>query len=307
MSIVVGVAPGHPSETAVRLGVLLARSYDRELVVASINSAAWPPAASGVDAEYQEFLIANAEAALDAARVFVPADIAARYRVHSASSARRGLLEVCAEEGAMRLVVGSAGDAGDGGVIALGSVSTGLLQSADLPVAIAPHGFAPAEGARLSRVSAAYSGSDTSAELMLGAAGIASELGIDFRIVSFRTRPRGFQAAGAGFDAESGVTEAWEAAIRKQADEIFGEIEHFKDLPHSLEIAVGSGESWHAALRSIDWRTDEALTVGSSSLGLFGRISLGSHAAKIVRNSPVPVVMVPRRATEGYAAQAEGA
>jgi nucleotide-binding universal stress UspA family protein len=38
------------------------------------------------------------------------------------------------------------------------------------------------------------------------------------------------------------------------------------------------------------------LVVGSSSIGPVARVFLGSRASKIVRNSPVPVVLVPRGA-----------
>ncbi|UOQ61189.1 universal stress protein [Leucobacter rhizosphaerae] len=315
MTIVVGVAPNHRSEAAIQLGVLLARSYDRELVVASINSVAWPPSDSRVDTEYQTFLIANARAALDEAVAAVPSDIRVRTVVRGASSARRGLLEVCAEEDAFRLVVGSAGELGEG--IGLGSVSFGLLQASEIPVAIAPHGFAVAAGAgaagaggaggaepaRLTRVTAAYSGSDTSAELVLGGAAVAADAGAGIRIASFHTRPRSYAAAGVGLQAEDQVIAEWEATIRSHTREILSEIEQSGRAPKSVEVVVGAGSNWHEALRAIEWQPTEVLLLGSSSLGPLARISLGSHAAKILRASPVPVVLVPRRATDDYIAR----
>jgi nucleotide-binding universal stress UspA family protein len=68
-------------------------------------------------------------------------------------------------------------------------------------------------------------------------------------------------------------------------------------------MVVGAGADWGEALRAVDWKRAEALLVGSSSLGPIARVSLGSHAVKIVRHSPVPVVVVPRRATDDYIAQ----
>ncbi|WGW13266.1 universal stress protein [Saxibacter everestensis] len=304
MSIVVGVAPGHCSRSAVRLGVLLARSYEQDLVLVSVNSAAWPPVDSKVDAEYQAFLVGKAQAALDEAKALVPDDLNSSYLVRGASSARRGLLEVCRELDAMRLVVGSAPGGGDGR-ITLGSVSTGLLQSAGLPVALAPHGFDVPDGARLERVTAAYNGSETSAELMLGAAAIAAHARAGIRIASFAPRPRSDATARVGLNAESDVIAEWGAVIRMHTDELLGDIAQFTVQPTSVEVAVGAGKDWGAAMRSVDWKPAEVLLVGSSSLGPLARVSLGSHAAKIVRNSPVPVVLVPRRASEAYAAQVE--
>ena len=311
MRIVVGVAPGHASHAAVHLGVLLARSSDLPLVVVAVNSAAWPPrrTLSGVDGEYQRFVVEQAEAALAEARGLIPGDIDASYRVHDASSARRGLLEVCEELGALRLVVG-AKDRGaheDDREIVLGSVVTGLLQGAHLPVAIAPHGFEAAPGARIERVTAAYSGSETSAELVLGAAAITGEAGEGIRSASFHTRPHAYLTARVGQEADDQIMAEWEAQIREDVGVILREIQDLATQPASVEVAVGAGDSWHEALRAIPWKTAEVLVVGSSSLGPFARISLGSHAVKIVRSSPVPVVMVPRRATDEYAAQAHRA
>ncbi len=305
MSVVVGVAPGHCSHAAVDLAVLLARSSDLPLVVAAVNSAAWPPRRpiSGVDGEYQRFVAAQAEAVLDEARALVPDDIEASYRVHGSSSARRGLLEVCEESGAHRLVVGAKQNEAEGEV-ALGSVVTGLLQSAHLPVAIAPHDFRAPAGARLERVTAAYSGSETSAELVLGAAAIAAEAGERIRIASFHTRPRAFVTARVGQEVEDQIIADWEAQIREDTAAILDDIERLEQQPASVEVVVGAGADWRSALRAVDWKDAEVLVVGSSSLGPLARISLGSHAVKILRHSPVPVVMVPRRATEAYAAQA---
>ncbi|QIM16309.1 universal stress protein [Leucobacter insecticola] len=302
MTVVVGVAPNHASEAAIHLAVLLARSYDRDLVVASVNSVAWPPSDSRVDTEYQTFLIKNARAAIDAAVALIPSDIRVRTVVHGASSARRGLLEVCEAEKAVRLVLGSASEAGEG--IRLGSVSFGLLQAAEIPVAIAPHGFALEPGARLSRVTAAYSGSETSAELVLGGAAVAADAGAGIRIASFHTRPRAFASAGVGLQAEDQVVKQWEMTIRAHTTEILGEIEQSGRVPESVEVVVGAGKNWREALRAIPWEGTEVLLLGSSSLGPLARISLGSHAAKILRAAPVPVVLVPRRATDEYLARA---
>jgi nucleotide-binding universal stress UspA family protein len=40
--------------------------------------------------------------------------------------------------------------------------------------------------------------------------------------------------------------------------------------------------------------------IGSSESGPVARVFLGSRAAKIIRHTPVPVVIVPRDAAESY-------
>jgi nucleotide-binding universal stress UspA family protein len=46
------------------------------------------------------------------------------------------------------------------------------------------------------------------------------------------------------------------------------------------------------------------LVVGSSELGPVAQVFLGSRASKIVRHSPVPVVVVPRARAEELAERA---
>ncbi len=311
MTVVVGIAPGHPSVAAVHLGALLARSYAQPLVLAAVTPAGWTPGGGGVDGEYLRYLEAAAAEAIAGVREECASaldDLEVRSVIRSASSARRGLLEVCEDARAVRLVLGEAGEPGDGADdgIVLGSVGIGLLQSAELPVAIAPHGYVAEPGARLERITAAYNGSDTSGELVLAAAAVAAEAGASVRIASFHPRPRGLLGAAIGFAAEDAVIAEWESLIRERAATLEREIDGRAPRPSAVELVVGAGKDWRAALRAIPWGPAEVLLLGSSSAGALARISLGSHAAKIVRHAPAPVVFVPRRAADGYVEQGSG-
>ncbi len=57
-----------------------------------------------------------------------------------------------------------------------------------------------------------------------------------------------------------------------------------------------SGRDWEDALDSLPWEEGELLVVGSSRLGPVARVFLGSNSTKIMRGSPVPVLVVPRGA-----------
>ncbi len=303
MSIVVGVAPGQDNTSAVELGVVLARSYSRSLTLVSVSSTAWPPNRDKIDQEFQSYIRTVAEASLEEVRPLVPDDISTDYVVHAARSSRRGLLEVCRRVGAYRLVVGSAAD-GREGRITLGSVTNGLLHSAELPVVLAPMGFRAEAGAKLKRITAAYSGSTTSAELILGAAFVSQESGVPFRIASFAPRSRVLSAASIGLNAEAGIVDEWTKVVRRDTDEILCSIDQLHINPGETEVAIGTGPNWAAALESIGWEHPEVMMLGSSGLGTLKRVSLGSHAMRILQNSPVPVVVVPRRAKAGYMSQA---
>ena len=64
-------------------------------------------------------------------------------------------------------------------------------------------------------------------------------------------------------------------------------------VPGSVETAVATGRSWSEALEALPWDRGDVLVVGSSSASFMSRLFLGSTASKIVRRSPVPVIVVP--------------
>lgn len=303
MSILVGVNPGRRSEALLHLAQMLARSAGTDLVVAAIVHRAWPPSASRVDAEWRSYASGSADVVLEHAREVLGTDVRTEYAVHEASSARRGLLELVDQRRPSLLVLGSA-SGGDAGHVALGSVSDALLHASPVPVAIAPRGFRTADGARVGRLTAAYGGSDAAADLVIGAAALASELGAALRIASFAVMSHAV-TAGTGSDTERRIVDEWAASIGAHTRELISEISALPAAPDVEDAVVGSGESWEDAIADVEWRADDVLVVGSSSLGPLARVFLGSHATKVVRHSPVPVIVVPRTAVAELADEAQ--
>ncbi len=100
-------------------------------------------------------------------------------------------------------------------------------------------------------------------------------------MLTLAVRPRAPIEAGVGQSGEDAVVAQW-------TEDVAGALDH--------ELVVGRGETWDEALDDVDWADGDVLVVGSSSVGPLARVFLGSRAAKIVRHSPVPVVVVPREA-----------
>lgn len=71
------------------------------------------------------------------------------------------------------------------------------------------------------------------------------------------------------------------------------------------ETVIGHGPDWAAALEDLDWPAGSILAVGSGSAGPVERVFLGSRSSRIVRNSPVPVVVLPRGSVRVLAERAE--
>jgi nucleotide-binding universal stress UspA family protein len=304
MTVLVGVDPAHRSAAVVQLGEMLARSLGLPLLVAAITPRNWAPSARPVDTEWLQYADDAADVVLDHARTELTGDVPAEFVRHEASSARRGLLDLVEKHTAKLIVLGSS-TAGPIGQVTVGAEADALLHASPVPVAIAPRGYRAAKGSRISRITAAYSGSESSDDLVIAAAGLAASGKGALRLAAFAVMRPVPITAGAGTDAEDPVREQWIRQMRAHADRLLHEVSELPSTPASVDTVVGTGDTWRTAIGDVHWEADDVLIIGSSSLGPLARVFVGSHAAKVVRHSPVPVVVVPRGRTEILAARAE--
>jgi nucleotide-binding universal stress UspA family protein len=304
MTIVVGFAPDGRGTGALHLAGMLGRSAGENLVVCAIVPLPWPPGVARVDAEYQAYLAQAAQEALDHARERLPGGAPAEFVVHHARSAPAGILEVADRHGADVVVAGSS-TAGHHGHVALGSTTDRLLHSSHVPVALATRGFrCPADG-RVRRVTAAYGGSHRADDLVVGAAGVAARVGASLRIVSFAVRAHPPYTSGVGTSGERSVLQEWAEEVEAAARGAIDQARRLPAAPAEVEAVIGHGRNWDEALEDVEWADGDVLVVGSSAIGPLARVFLGSRASKIVRHSPVPVVVVPRGAVAELAEEAE--
>jgi nucleotide-binding universal stress UspA family protein len=304
MTMVVGIAPDGRGAAAVHLAAMLARSAQDDLVLCAVVPAPWPPSPARVDAEYRAHLEATASEALDEARARLPADASATTLVDHARSAPAGLLEVAERHDATVVVVGSS-SAGVFGRVSLGSVSDRLVHSSPFPVALPPRGYRCRPDLRVTRVTAAFGGSEGADELVVAAAGVAARVGASLRLASFAVRSRPPYTSGVGHEGARAMVSEWVEQIEAAGRAALERVGHLPAVPQRLETAIGFGESWDEALEGVEWQHGDVLVVGSSSTGPIARVFLGSRASKIVRHTPVPVVVVPRAAAAELAERAE--
>jgi nucleotide-binding universal stress UspA family protein len=306
VSVVVGLPRDERATTALHLGALLARSLGEDLLVATVVPPPWPPGMGRVDAEYQAWLDRDAEDALDRARDLVPRDVAAEFRVVRARSTAHGLAEVAEQHGASVLALGSS-DAGVLGRVAFGSVAERLLHTSPVPVALAPRGFRSRPGTTVRRVTAAFGAADGDAELVLAAAGVAARVGAALRVASFAVRPRTPLTAGVGSRAEESVLGEWSSEVERAQRAVLDQVAALPAGPAETTAVIAHGTDWAGAISEPGWDDGDLLAVGSSSAGPLAKVFIGSRSSKIVRHSPVPVVVVPRGAAEVLAERAERA
>ncbi|RZU10955.1 nucleotide-binding universal stress UspA family protein [Kribbella rubisoli] len=304
MTMIVGYASDERGKAALHLAGMLARSAADDLIVCTVVPAPWVPGMARVDAEYQDFLAQSADQALERARNFLPDDVPATYVRHSARSAPAGLLEL-AEQNHARLIVLGSSSAGAFGHIALGSVTDRLLHSSHVSLALATRGFRCPADRKVSRVTAAFGGTETAEDLVLAAASVSAEVNASLRIATFAVWARPAYTTRLGTDSEDLVMQEWRSELDKTVTATLSQVQDLPEHPRSVETVIGSGTTWSEAIDEIGWEAGDVLVIGSSELGPVARVFLGSRATKILRHSPVPVLVIPHRRAEELAERAE--
>jgi nucleotide-binding universal stress UspA family protein len=303
MTLVVGYAPDGGGSAVLHLAAMLARSAGDDVLVCAVVPAPWAPGMARIDAEYQEYLDQVADAALEEARHRMPDAVSTMYVRRRARSAPAGLLEVAAENHAGLIVLGSS-CAGGFGHVALGSVSDRLLHSSPVMTAVAPRGARSSPGAKVTRVTAACGGSDAAERLVVAAAGVAARLGAALRIAAFAVWQRPAYTTRLGTESEDLVLQEWTSRVEEVANAALEHVGELPSLPRMSETVIGRGDDWDQAMEDVEWEEGDVLVVGSSETAPVTQVFLGSRATKIVRHSPVPVVVVPRGVAEELAQRA---
>ena len=289
MTIVVGYPPNRKGKAALNLGALLSRSSGEDLVVCVVAPSAWLPGVVREDDAFQGQIDEMTSGALDQARSELPKDVTATFTTIKARSAPVGLLEAAEQHKASLVVVGSS-TAGLFGRISLSSVADRLLHSSHVPVALAPRGFRVGDTDQVDCVTVAYTGTEQCDSLLRTAAELVRQLDTKMRLASFAVQPA--PPVTAMFRTEEAdVLAEWTKTIESSARRVLGDSKE-----PGAGVSIGRGHDWETALNDITWHDGDLLLIGSSESGPVARVFLGSRAAKIIRHTPVPVLVVPRDA-----------
>ncbi len=283
-AIVVGYTATDAGADAAALGARLARSTGAELHLVTVLPAEGTRSALvPKERAYEDHIRAQARQWLQGAIVRLPRDVAAVGHVRIAESFAEGLIAAGEEFGARLIVIGAAG----GSILGrhrLGTVASELLHSSTIPVALAPAGTATEDDHVLPRVTAAV-GNRPGADVLLDEASALAAAGrVDLRLVSL-----------VPFDVPPGLDTG---AIRVVGDEHASQVRAIAEelLPHGSGVAVeeAPGDTVEDAVANLSWLPGEIVLVGSSRLAQPRRLFLGSTAAKMLHELPVPMIVVPR-------------
>ncbi|PJE22458.1 MAG: universal stress protein [Mycobacterium sp.] len=290
MTVCVGYRADKVGLSGLYLAIGIARTLQTSLTVATVVPQSWPtPSLARVDAEYEHWTRHLAENSANEARSYLMPlveGLEVNYCQRAHRSVSRGLAEVVEEVGAEILVLGSLPSSGP--VHMVGTTADSLLHSSPVPVAISSPGYQSRTG-RLTRLTCAYSAVPQSVDVVSRCAEYAERMQIPLRIMTFAVRGRTMYPPDVGLDAEDSILEAWAA----QARDTLGALKIDGVIGNDVALQVITGHSWLEALHRADWVDGEILTLGTSPSGDLRRVFLGVRSGKIIRHSPVPVLVLP--------------
>jgi nucleotide-binding universal stress UspA family protein len=293
MSVLVGYVPQKGGRGSLDLGMQLAHALGTGLSVVTVVPRQWStPSLARVDAEYADFAQQLAEQAEAKARdylVDLSVDVSIDYHAVTGRSVTSALLTAAEECGASVLVLGSSTD-GAVGRIVVGSTTDKLLHSSPIPLALSPRGYRSTAAEGISRVTCAFSDGEESEKVVAHAVSFAHRLGTPTRVASFGVRGATMYPPEVGLSAEDSVLDSW----REQAAHAQSRLRIDEVIDEDTETVIATGAGWGESMSSVEWEPNELLVLGSSTLGPIARVFLGSRATKLIRHSPVPVLVVPR-------------
>jgi nucleotide-binding universal stress UspA family protein len=249
------------------------------------------PSIARIDAEYAQYAEQLAADSAKEAKECIDS-LAAGVEVSFHKVAHRsvsgGLLEAIDELGPEVLVLGSAAD-GKLGQVVVGSTADRMLHSSPVPLTISPRGYRGSKAGGLTRITAGYPGTPETLHVVERVAALAERLDVPMRVVTFAVRGRTMYPPEVGLSAEDSILEQ----LATQARETLAQLKADGVIGKDVELQVVTGNGWDEALDAADWQEGDLLAIGTSPVGGIARVFLGSRGSKILRHSPVPVLVLP--------------
>ena len=292
MTVAVGYLAGKGGRSPLYLAVEAAKALKTSLTVVTVVPRPWmTPSLARIDAEYAQYadqLAADSAKEAQECIDSIADDVKVDYHKVAHRSASGGLLEAIDELNSEVLVLGSAAD-GRLGQVVVGSTADRLLHSSSVPLTISPRGCRGAKTSGLSRITCAYPGTPDCVHVVERVVALAERLDVPMRIVTFAVRGRTMYPPEVGLHAEDSILEASAA----QARETLAELKTTGVVGDDVALDVVTGNGWDQAIDAADWVDGELLALGTTPSGGIARVFLGSRGSKILRHSPVPVLVLP--------------
>jgi nucleotide-binding universal stress UspA family protein len=292
MTVAVGYLAGKSGRSPLYLAAEAAKTLKTSLTVVTVVPRPWVvPSLGRIDGEYAQYaeqLAANSAKEAQECIDSIAPGLEVKYHKVAHRSASGGLLEAAGELEPEVLILGSAAD-GKLGQVVVGSTADRLLHSSPVPMAISPRGYRGSKAGGLTRITAAYPGTPETLYVVERVAALAERLGVPMRVVTFAVRGRTMYPPEVGLSAEDSILEQ----LATHARETLAQLKTDGVVGKDVELQVVTGNGWDEALDDADWQEGDLLAIGTSPVGGIARVFLGSRGSKILRHSPVPVLVLP--------------
>lgn len=246
------------------------------------------------DAGYERLLREQAAGWLREGAAEVPEGVSHRAHVRYGESVAAGLIDTADELGASLIVVGAA-DGGNRGRHRLGTTTTELVHSSDVPVALVPRGArrVPVETG-ITRLTAAVGEREGTELLVEATIRLAAATAAPVRLLSL-----------VALDLPAGLdTGAIRTVGQNHAQEVLDEVRSALPAEAEVTAVVAAGDGIEDAVSHLEWEAGEVVIVGSSRLAQPRRLFLGSTAARMLRVVTAPMIVVPRTRSDREGASA---
>ncbi len=284
MHLTVGYLATPTGDDGVALAAALARTFGADVDVVLVVREEMPDGHPG-RAQYQELLLERGEQWIaKAVSTLTGAATSVNANVLVGESFAETLLQFAEEHESDLIVVGGARDGFFGGHV-IGPVSSALLHSSTIPVALAPRGYSDDAPDRIEAITAAVPSRAGDDNPLPFAITLASAANLSIRMVSLVSSENLAEAADLKELRQMQIDAAQEnLAVAARA------------LPESPEIEslVAEGMTLESALKKLNWDDTDVLVVGSSRFAAPRRIFLGSTASRILAGTDSPVIVIPR-------------
>lgn len=270
-SLLVAYVDTGDGHDALQLGIALARERKVTLRLVSVVPPRTPQG-FGVqtqDTGYNTIVKEQTKQRLLKAVDTVPKDISATYHVVEGAEPAVALTNAAETFNGDLIIVG----AREGGLLnrfRIGAVSSSLLYTSRIPVALAPQSYT--FGGPITRISALVGPRPGRSDVAAIGLDRAHRRAVPLRVITLRI---------SGEDTETD----FEPQLSKALD---------KALHSGQASAVTtSGTNVHAALSNLSWEEGEVAVLGSARIAREGRLFLGATAHRILKHLPVPTIVVP--------------
>ncbi|WP_395244404.1 universal stress protein [Agromyces sp. MMS24-K17] len=285
--VVVGYTANEAGADALALGARIARAAEALLEVVMVLPNEAHNALVPTEQGYERLLKAQSREWLAEASTAIGHDVEQALHIRYAESFAEGLIAAAHEFDAGLIVIGAA-RGGLLGRMRIGTVANELLHSSDVPVVLAPAGARDEPiSTGVTRITAALGTRPGATALLDTALELVDATHAPLRLLSL-----------VSIDLPDGLDPVLAALTGDvHADRVLDDAR--SRLPYGVEATaqVVRGDRIEDAVGDLDWHHGELVLVGSSRLAAPNRLFLGSTAAKMLHELPVPMVVVPRSLT----------